>query len=615
MTVPFRRRRTDRGSSPHERAQARIAERLDLALEPDESAWLERHLADCAGCRSVADAYAADRAELRSLRRQSIDPPRDLWARTSAAIEREARVTDPARRTPLLRRSRPSALPLGAVAGLMVVAVVFGATLLSGRPVPSVSPAATNRIVAQPPTGTSPVSNPQPTPWAHDGDVDFLAFGDGTVTIYNSRISEVCPENGAACAPLDPTPQAEVEVESQPDEAILSDDGSTLVFVDTASDGTGVVLVAPVPTPTGSAGPAESPTTDPGPTPSPEVTSTPSGSATASPDVSAPPSSPTVSSDPTPTASLTVTPTPTAEPNDGQLALAEDVVLVGAADFNSDGTQFAFSARPVDGAAGPDIYVWIVGQPEAAAVTSDHRSVFSGWVDDFVLGSRPVDPAAEEATAESFILDPATGATAPVGPAGAWRPVVNPEGGYAVWWDGTIELDPTGRDWLPADGRLVVAPWPETPDIAAPPASPETPQASAVASADPLASGEPTAPLPSPLDDDAATILVEGVAGDWQARWDDGGEHLAVWIADPDDPTIGRLTLYGVEDGEVDVDEPLLANEWSLPGFAMTADHLAWATRKGQDGKGSLVKVVAWTEDGIGQVESKPGEDVLVVQR
>ena len=75
------------------------------------------------------------------------------------------------------------------------------------------------------------------------------------------------------------------------------------------------------------------------------------------------------------------------------------------------------------------------------------------------------------------------------------------------------------------------------------------------------------------------------------------------------------LLYLADEDGALVVDEPALSGEWARPGFAIGEDHLAWATRDGQDGKGSHVKVVAWTDDGIGAVETKPGEDVLVVQR
>ena len=71
----------------HERACRLAAVRLDQPLPADDAAALEAHLADCAMCRATAAGYEADRLALRAL--PPIEPPRDLWARTSAALERE----------------------------------------------------------------------------------------------------------------------------------------------------------------------------------------------------------------------------------------------------------------------------------------------------------------------------------------------------------------------------------------------------------------------------------------------------------------------------------------------------------------------------------------------
>ena len=123
MTLGFRRR-PDQWPSPHERARALAAERIDEPLDPPEAAWLESHLAECADCASTATAYAAQRRELRALRRRPPTPPRDLWARTAAAIEREAGAGS---RRPMRARRRGSIIPLGAISGLLVIAVVIGA--------------------------------------------------------------------------------------------------------------------------------------------------------------------------------------------------------------------------------------------------------------------------------------------------------------------------------------------------------------------------------------------------------------------------------------------------------------------------------------------------------
>src|SRR4029077_16958134 len=84
------RRRPDMDGPSHERARVRAAKRPAAPLQPSEAAWLNEHLASCDACTAVAKSYEADRAALRGLRAYQPEAPRDLWARTSAAIERES---------------------------------------------------------------------------------------------------------------------------------------------------------------------------------------------------------------------------------------------------------------------------------------------------------------------------------------------------------------------------------------------------------------------------------------------------------------------------------------------------------------------------------------------
>src|SRR5439155_9506430 len=140
MTLPLRRRHHDDEGS-HDRARALSSSQLVEALDPDETAWLAHHLESCSECRSEQEAFSADRDLLRSLRDEPIEPPRDLWARTSAALDREAgkRVpTDaradrgsPARGLGVIRTPWPR-LPVGAVAGVLILFVVLGTALLPG---------------------------------------------------------------------------------------------------------------------------------------------------------------------------------------------------------------------------------------------------------------------------------------------------------------------------------------------------------------------------------------------------------------------------------------------------------------------------------------------------
>ena len=123
------RRRAGQSVVIHDRARSLAAQRLDEPLEANDATWLADHLAGCAACRSVAAAYEADRLRLRGLREHQPEPPRDLWARTAAAIEHESAAHGGARRTTGSRRRGPA---LGLLAGVAVFAVVIGATVLSG---------------------------------------------------------------------------------------------------------------------------------------------------------------------------------------------------------------------------------------------------------------------------------------------------------------------------------------------------------------------------------------------------------------------------------------------------------------------------------------------------
>src|SRR5450759_3545113 len=69
----------------HDRARTLAAEVVDVELEPHDTEWLDGHLNACPDCRAIADEYLEIHAELRSL--VMPEPPRDLWARTAAALD------------------------------------------------------------------------------------------------------------------------------------------------------------------------------------------------------------------------------------------------------------------------------------------------------------------------------------------------------------------------------------------------------------------------------------------------------------------------------------------------------------------------------------------------
>jgi hypothetical protein len=275
------------------------------------------------------------------------------------------------------------------------------------------------------------------------------------------------------------------------------------------------------------------------------------------------------------------------------------VKIVGqSAAYSPDGAWFAFTARPSDDTAGPDIYVWRVGDALARPLTNDHTSVFASWAGSRLLGSRPAPavassvagtasatgtPAATGPTApQSFFLDPVNGLETPISRS-AWRPTVDPTNHWAVTWDGTVTIGPDGLTPVPATGSLVLHGF--TPDVG-------------------LNAGAAS-----------ATLVAEGTFPEFDVRWDETGTWLAVWLADASDPSIGRLSLLQVDPTTGELTRPHGAphDVTALPGFSIANGRLAWATPPGQGGEGSRVQIVAWTNETVGAVESGPVEDVVVV--
>lgn len=608
------RRRPDHWATPHDRARYRAAERLDGPLGVIEAAWLEEHLADCAACLATAQAFEADRMGLRSLRDDILVPPRDLWARTSAAIEQEAAghrraSTGPAARSPLAR--------WGALAGVAVVAVVVGSSVLQGGWLDApkgttngVDSSITALVTPQPqPSGVE--ITPGATPMVVDaGAVGWFDIGaDGSYGYNVANVDRVCAQvDQASCASLDAGDSQPVALVTSPKSIITSPtNGQTVVVGTDDSSGNTIFVVAlpdePAASPASTASPTAGALTASAP-PAADPSTGPSPSPIAPP--SADPSSPPASDPPSPTPTPTPAPTPTITPapTAAALAIVSGVTVVGdAAAFSPDGRWFAFTARPADGSAGPDIYVWHVGDPRAHAMTTDHQSAFGSWAGDLAIGSRPGLPPAtpapssgETAGASStpdpqpvtdvepvtFSLDPATG-TEVILPVAYWRPAVSPTGRRAVVWDGSVRADSGDRTIKLTDGRLGLVNW---------------------------GVNDATSTDPAPR------VVSKDPVSDFTVRWDETGSWLALWLADADDPRIGRLSLLHLDPASGKIDRPTAGPQDvpAMPGFSIENGRLAWASPPSQDGEGSHVQIVAWSVDGVGSIESAPSQDVVVVR-
>jgi hypothetical protein len=165
-----------------------------------------------------------------------------------------------------------------------------------------------------------------------------------------------------------------------------------------------------------------------------------------------------------------------------------------------------------------------------------------------------------------------------------------------------------GPSFAPESGRLVLGDW--TTDLVTPSGSPDA-----------STSGTPaSSPAASPADADQEANRHEITIGagrldDFDARWDPSGTHLAVWIADSQDPAIGRLSLYTVSafDGTIDLKAPLLDAQIAAAGFSIADGQLIWAEPPTDPlaATGS-VQLLAWSSDGFGTVQTFEGTALVI---
>jgi hypothetical protein len=654
MTLPFRRRHHD-AEGAHDRARSLSSREMIEPLAEDESAWLRRHLESCTECGHERLAYLADRELLRGLRLQAPEPPRDLWARTASALDREARrrphkAGARAARDAGGRSARPSVwrgLPLGAATGALVALIAVGAALLD-EPIQPPGPTPGRSAVA------IQSESPGPTPiTVAAAPVQYLRVkSDGSWELVSSAIDEVCPRSDPECTPdLQDGPGRNVDLGGRPETVVLTKRADKLVIEDPGDAGRpGRIVVLPLSFP--GTGPSPDPATPP---PSDDTPTTAPGSG-----------------EPTDTASPD--PTPASTPP-GQLEIATGVSVVGDMAYSADEQWLAFSAMPSDGSTGPDLYLWSVGQAAAVAVTTDHATYFSAWHDGKILASRvelPVSPgetpdpdptdepgATDEPSASnppeatpapstpdesvdpsaipsapiepieahpvSFLLDPATMARTDLARADVWLPVIDATGTSVAYWSGTVRSDDEGRSWSLGTGELVVDGWSDettlpdptdaaSPDAGASPAGAEasdpneTPEP---ASADPSAAAQPRGgPVGTP------TPIVEGPTAAFSAKFDPTGTRLAVWVLEQPTDTVGRLHLVVLESGSPTVDAALdpLPGAPALRRFSIEDGRLAWVNPEGQDGNASSVQVLAWQGEDFGEIRTIAAQDLQIAR-
>jgi len=614
VTTPFRRRHHD-DESAHDRARALTATEMLEPLDEIQTVWLAGHLEGCAECRNDREAYLADRLLLRGLRDATPEPPRDLRARTMAALDREslarARRGRAAGRAGVRadRGGRRPAMPFGAAAGALIVLVVVGATalpnLLSGPNRPSGTQTA---------FGGSPDSQATAFPAPNVDDVGWVQPGlDGSWKLVLADVKQLCPRTRPGCQPLgEDQPSRTIDLGAKPHGVTISPTESQLVVETKGQDGAPgrvfVVSLAPEP-PVPTAEPTTAPTTA-GTTAEPTSTDQPATSPS----------------------EVAITPGPTADVPSGAVEIASGVTVVGETLYSPDGSWLAFSARPSDLSHGPDLYLWHVGEPTAVAVTDDHATYFSTWLGGRILASRvdAVAPVAEpgaspaatvaatpgatlepssigtnEGRPTSFLLDPATLARAPIDQPDVWLPVVDPSGKFVAYWSGTLTRKGVSDDWEPAAGSLVLSTWSDgsLPDASA------SPTKGATASQDPIAT-----PVLGPTG--SRTELVPGPLAAFRTNFDPTGSRLAVWVGDTIDGDVGRLNLVVLDraTGGIDASITPLPGVPALRRFSIDAGRLAWVTPSGQDGQDSSVQVLGWTGNEFGEMRGIPAKQMYLVR-
>jgi len=627
MTLGFRRRHND-AEAGHDRARSLWSVEMNEPLDDRDAAWLQAHLDDCRECRLERDAQLADRSMLRSLRDQPLEPPRDLWARTAAAIERESGRQSRGGRPLALPNLVPARarLPLGVLSGVLVVIVVVAVSFVPGG---TLTPTTTG------PGGTSGVAHgPSPEPSAFEvaaAPVTYVTTGpDGSIRIIHANVDEVCPTEKSGCAPLQQDTQSSMTLGASAQALVVSPNSDQLVVVQRPdASHPGSVLVVPVPTPAASGAPG---TQAPGNSPTTAATEPP-------PSVIVTP----------PASGATSTPIPTPE---GARSIAEGVVVVGEARYSPNGPWLAFSAAPLDGSTGPDLYVWNGTAPAAVRVTSDHHTYFSSWLGEKILastvdgstgapeasagaspsssgsasspaGSAATTPGASPAAGDggpiieqlhptSFLLDPATLAIQPLATPDVWLPTVDPSGRFVTYWAGTVLGGPGAHGIQLGAGHLVLDGWLEPLDTTGGPAASAGAASSSKPTGLPTASPSATAavgPAGTPIE------LAPGPIVAFQAAFDPSGTRLAVWVADAADPSLGSLSLIVLDraHGKLDARPGPLDSVRALKGVSIDENRLAWVSPPGQDGNQSTVQVLAWSNDDFGQVQTVPGVQLTIV--
>ncbi len=187
--------------------------------------------------------------------------------------------------------------------------------------------------------------------------------------------------------------------------------------------------------------------------------------------------------------------------------------------------------------------------------------------------------------------------------------------------DASADPQVGARDPAPAATQPAAAPDAEvtTAPDAEPTAAPDADGSEPVADADASDGNGTATTIATAAPGGAPTALaIAGISGlipaAWHVRWDPTGTHLAIWVADPETPEVGRLSLLAVDQDGATAPAVLLSSTPAMPGFAMGKSRIAWATPADGTPAGGRVRVLVWSGAGVGEAGSAPihGLETLV---
>jgi len=642
----------------HEPFRTLLAQQMDGPLDAADDTRLEAHLADCPACRSVARDYAVDRERMRAI--QTPEPPRDLWARTSSALDRELADDADALLGPSFGSSgggRQLRVAAASLATAMVILAITGGQLMPD---------------AQ--TGLATA-----TPFAIPAQaVSYVGVANGELTFYRADVAEVCPLPRLDCAD-GPDGEAIVRLGSDVHARAMAMNGIGQLFISGRDDlGEEVFAILTLPSPEPSSAPGGSepsgPSAEPAATPPSDASPRPTG--TRNPDLGqgdvptpeptdGPDILPVRSPDPSdlsPAPSISPPPSPTTAVASSQAILTNAIATGASAAWSPDGSRLAFSAMPADRSLGSDVYVWTPGDEQAHPITDDHASLFASWSGRRIVVSRTEADVtgSGDAVGQTLVIDPASGEARSVDLERAWLPSVDPTGHFVIYWRG--RLAERAGVATPDDGRLYVAdwtsldPWPAGDQVDSSPAGASGASVAATgapASGDPTASDsdavgtggtpeepsddatDPSAVPPvtvdsaatddattSPADDTGTTAApqtsqvpgaiaapftlqrpraVSGRTRDWVVRWSADGHAYAVWTAEPGSNVRGSLVVRSAPSADALTGISLVDRVRAGRMFGLGDQRVAWVAPLA-DGDGELW-VSVWGERGQGSVK------------